>query len=175
MINLITRINGHIRHTDRLIQRYAQKVCSKLNISLLNPEPITFKNGWFTGFFDADGTITFSFKDGYPQLTISVSNKLKENINYFKDIFGGGIHFDKAGYGCFKWSIQSIIDIELFLEYLKIIPSQSHKRHRLFLVADFYALRQMKAYKSPSLLGGGGTELNKAWLAFEQNWKRINR
>jgi len=47
-------------------------------------------------FFDADGTITYSFKNDNPQLTISVSNKLEENIKIFKLIFGGNIYLIKV-------------------------------------------------------------------------------
>jgi ubiquinol-cytochrome c reductase cytochrome b subunit len=164
MIALIERINGNIRHSARLEQ--LKKVCLVLNISLIYPEPITKNDGWFTGFFDADGTITYSFKNGYPKLTISVSNKLKENIQNFKFFFGGNIYFDKAGYGSFKWAIQSKTDIEVFLNYLKLVPSRSHKRQRLFLVKNFYELSKLKAYSNTP-----DSILYKAWLDFDKKWK----
>jgi LAGLIDADG endonuclease len=164
MCELIKRINGNIRHSARLEQ--LNKVCLVLNIPLIKPETITKNNGWFTGFFDADGTITYSFKNGYPKLTISVSNKLKVNILNFKEILGGNIYFDKAGYGSFKWSIQSQKDIEVFLNYLTLVPSRSHKRHRLFLVKKFYELSKLKAYNYTS-----DSPVFKAWRDFEQKWK----
>jgi len=100
MIALVERINGDIRHSTRLEQ--LRKVCLILNIPIIYPKTITINNGWFSGFFDADGTITYSFKNNYPQLIISVSNKLEENIKYFQTIFGGNIYFDKSGHGNFK-------------------------------------------------------------------------
>jgi hypothetical protein len=100
MVGLIERINGHIRHSARLEQ--LKRVCQILNISVLASDTISLDNGWFTGFFDADGTITYSFKQNHPQLTLSVTNKLEENIKSFKSIFGGNIYFDKGGYGSFK-------------------------------------------------------------------------
>jgi ubiquinol-cytochrome c reductase cytochrome b subunit len=164
MLELIKRINGNIRQKARLEQ--LKKVCLVLNISLIYPEPITKNDGWFTGIFDADGTINYSFKNGYPKLTISVSTKLKVNIQSFTEIFGGNIYFDKAGYGSFKWSIQSKKDIKVFLNYLKFVPSRSHKRQRLFLVKHFYELSKLKAYSNTP-----DTCLYKAWLDFESQWK----
>lgn len=59
----------------------------------------------------ADGTITYSIKDGYPQLTISVTNKLLVDVINFKNIFLAGlrklgnIYFDKGQNGYYKWSL----------------------------------------------------------------------
>jgi ubiquinol-cytochrome c reductase cytochrome b subunit len=164
MNELIQRINGNIRHSARLDQ--LKKVCLILKLPFILPLPITKNNGWFTGLFDSDGTITYSFKNSYPQLTISISNKLKENINIFTEIFGGNIYFDNSGYGSFKWSIQSQKDIEQFLNYLKVVPSRSHKRQRLFLVKKFFELNKLKAYSYPI-----DSALYKAWLDFDNKWK----
>ena len=164
ILNLINRINGQIRHSTRLEQ--LKKICYNLNISYISPEPITVNNGWFTGFFDADGTVTYSFKNNYPQLTISVCNKLEKDIKCFQDIFGGNVYFDKSGYGYFKWSIQSKTDINLFLNYLKTVPSKSHKRQRLFLIPEYYDLNKMKAYNASF-----DSVVYKAWLKFEEKWK----
>jgi len=43
MVALIERINGHIRHSVRLVQ--LRKVCLILNIPIILPETITIKNG----------------------------------------------------------------------------------------------------------------------------------
>lgn len=164
MINLIHRINGHIRHSGRLIQ--FKIMCNNLNINSINPEEITINNGWFTGFFDADGTVTYSFKNSNPQLTISVSNKLEMDIKCFKTVFGGNIYYDKSGYGYFKWSVQNRPDIDFFLNYLKTVPSKSYKRQRLFLIPKYYELKNLKAYTaSPESLQ------YKAWTQFERKWK----
>jgi ubiquinol-cytochrome c reductase cytochrome b subunit len=170
MIALIHAINGHIRHSSRYDQLV--KVCSTLNIPVIEAKPLSrhSNDGWFAGFFDADGTITYSFKNGIPQLTISVSNKLKENINDFTERFGGNIYFDKSGHGCFKWSIQSEIDIAKFINYIKIVPSRSKKRQRIFLVKKYFELKKLKAYKIDSLRAAP-SNLYKAWLNFDKKWK----
>ncbi len=63
---------------------------------------------------DADGTITYSIKAKYPQLTISVTNKLLIDVNTFKNIFKGNVNFDKAKNVFYKWSIQSKYYIDFF-------------------------------------------------------------
>lgn len=164
MVELINCINGHIRYSSRFNQ--LSKVCSSLDIPVLLAKPLTNNDGWFSGVFDSDGTITYSFKNERPHLTISVSNKFKENINDLTKRFGGNISFDKSGYGSFKWTIQSEIDIATFINYIKIVPCRSHKRQRIFLVKQFFDLKRIKAYNSDS-----STALYKAWLTFNKKWE----
>ena len=49
IIDLIDRINGHIRHSTRKIQ--LQKLCQHLEIYYVRPQPLSVDNGWFAGFF----------------------------------------------------------------------------------------------------------------------------
>jgi hypothetical protein len=162
MIDLVTRINGHVRNNVRLKQ--LESVCLNLNITMLQPTELTKFNGWFSGFFDADGTVTYSMKNGYPQLAITVTNKYEENVKYFASVFGGKVYFDKGGYGSYKWFIQSQKDIEIFVDYTKNFPSRSHKNPRLFLIPKYYELKKLKAYKQDSALF-------KTWIRFNASWK----
>ena len=161
--NLINRINGNIRHTSRLKQ--LERVCLLLKIPMLYPETITVTNGWFAGFFDADGTITYSIKNDNPQLTISVTNKLYIDIFSFKYAFNGNVYFDKGQNGYYKWSIQAKTDIDYFKAYLLRYPSRSNKKQRLFLVNDYYYLIDLGAHKASV-----GTPLHKAWITFNDKW-----
>jgi LAGLIDADG endonuclease len=165
MLELINRINGKIRHTSRLKQ--LNLLCTILNIEFMIPDRLHDKHGWFSGFFDGDGTITFSLKgiSNNPQLTISVCNKLLIDVSYFKEIFGGNIYFDRSQNGYYKWSIQSKEDVLSFLKYIKICPSRSIKRKRLFLVNQYYELIGMKAYKAEEI-----TVKYKAWKKFIEKW-----
>lgn len=165
MIDIITRVNGHIRNSVRLKQ--LELVCKTLNILFKEPSELNKFNGWYSGFFDADGTVTYSIKDGYPQLTISVTNKLEQNVIHFVKDFSGKVSFDKGGYGSYKWSIQSKKDIETFLEYIKNCPSRSHKKQRLFLIPKYFDLKSLKAYKQEL-----GSVLNKAWVSLSEDWKK---
>lgn len=165
MVNIINRINGNIRHTSRLKQ--LEKICLLLNIPIIYPEIITIDNGWFSGFFDADGTITYSIKNNYPQLTISVANKLLIDVINFKNIFKGNVYFDKGQNGYYKWSIQSKEDINFFKSYLLKYPSRSNKKQRLFLTDQYYFLKNLRAYNAPK-----DSPLNKAWLTFNCKWNK---
>jgi hypothetical protein len=41
-------------------------------------------------------------KNNYPQLTISVTNKLLIDVIVFIDVFGGNVYFDKGQNGYYK-------------------------------------------------------------------------
>lgn len=165
MVELINRINGNIRHTSRIKQ--LEYICLNLNIDIMYPSVITKDNGWFSGFFDADGTITYSMKNNYPQLTISVSNKLRVDVINFQIIFGGNVYFDKGQNGYYKWSIQSKIDIDNFKDYVLKYPIFSNKKQRFFLINKFFELKDLKAYSAPL-----DSSLGKAWQIFEKKWNR---
>lgn len=163
MIDLLGRINGNIRHTSRTKQ--LESLCLNLNRNIKYPSDITIDNGWFAGFFDADGTITYSMKNNYPQLTISVTNKLLVDVASFQKIFGGNVYFDKSQNGYYKWSIQSKTDIDFFKAYLLKYPSLSNKKQRLFLTDQYYELKSIKASSALP-----GTPLYKAWKGFDSKW-----
>ena len=163
MVELINRINGKIRHTSRLKQ--LESICLALSIDIKYPFYINLNNGWFAGFFDADGTITYSMKNNYPQLTISVTNKLQVDVSEYKNVFGGNIYFDCGHNGYYKWSIQSRTDIELFKSYLLRYPAISHKKQRLFLISEYYYLKDLNAYSASDK-----SNLSKAWKLFNNKW-----
>jgi len=62
LIEVIHRVNGKIRNSQRLPQ--LKRLCELYNIPFKDAQnvPLTSQNGWFSGFFDADGTIGFSMK-----------------------------------------------------------------------------------------------------------------
>nr|QYC94426.1 putative LAGLIDADG homing endonuclease [Oedogonium sp. BN3] len=175
IIDLISRINGHIRNSVRIEQ--FKKICNKYNIVFIEAERLsseylsssvlTQRDGWFAGFFDADGTITMSIKNKVPQLTISVTNKKEIDVLFFKNVFGGNVYFDKSQNGYYKWSIQRQKDVLNMLEYFKKHPSRSSKKNRLYLVPFFYSLKKLKAY---SVLAEQEALL-KAWQIFQEKWK----
>jgi ubiquinol-cytochrome c reductase cytochrome b subunit len=108
-----------------------ESICSNLNIRIIYPTAITKDNGWFSGFFDADGTITYSMKDNYPQLTISVTNKLLVDVSAFKDVLVVMYILIKV-----KWLLQMIYTSKnwyrAFKSYLMKYPIFSNKKQRFF-------------------------------------------
>jgi hypothetical protein len=90
-------------------------------------------------------------------LTISVTNKLYTDVISFKNAFNGNVYFDKGQNGYYKWSIQAKTDIDFFKSYLLKYPSRSNKKQRLFLINDYYYLKDLGAHKASV-----GTPLHKA-------------
>ena len=170
IINLINAINGNIRNSKRLVQ--FNKVCILLNITFKEPIKLNINNAWFIGFFDANGTINYYYNNKIkiiPLLIISVTNKYLHDIEYFRNIFGGTINFDKSKNGYFKWSINNKESHNIYYNYNKYCPSKSYKNKRLFLINKFYYLYDLLAFKYTH-----NTNLYKAWLNFENKWNNIN-
>ena len=165
MIRLIKCINGNIRHSSRLAQLH--RVCLILNIPVVLPSTLNASSAWFAGFFDADGTINIKFNSSWPQLSISVTNKLLLDIQYYKEVFDGNIYFDNSQNGYYKWSIQSEENINKFINSFAMKFCKSSKSRRFFLVSDYYVLRNLKAYKLES-------PHHKAWQIFIKKWKGGN-
>jgi LAGLIDADG endonuclease len=163
MIDLIHCINGYIRHSSRLLQLH--RVCQQLSIPLIQPTSLNKDSSWFAGFFDADGKITMSMKNQRPQLSLRAANKLMQDVQWFKDVFGGSIYFDSSQNGYYHWSVQSHTDVLAMLDYFKTHTMRSHKSHRLHLIYDYYVLHDLQAYKPDSIH-------NKAWQDFMAKWSK---
>jgi ubiquinol-cytochrome c reductase cytochrome b subunit len=164
MMDLVHRINGNIRNSARMPQ--LARVCSVLNIPYIPPVPLTINNAWYSGFFDADGTITAKFESLSPTITIAVSNKLVSDVEVFLT-FGGSVFYSKSGYGHYVWSISGESAINNMLEYFKLNPSRSHKAARLTLVKLFYELKAQKAHlqlRNPSA--------HNDYIALKEKWSR---
>jgi hypothetical protein len=164
MKNLIHRINGNIRNSKRIPQ--LERVCLILGIHYLSPITLTLKNSWFSGFFDADGSITTSFKNVNPVVVFCVSNKKKEDLIPFL-IFGGNIYYDKSGYGHFVWYLSKKDDIFKMYEYFKEYPLHSHKMFRFYLIKKFYLLKKLKAHKHSN-----NTPLYNSWNNLKFKWMK---
>lgn len=161
ILDVVFRINGKIRQSNRMIQ--LQKICALYSIPYQPPVPLTLSNAWFAGFFDADGTVGYSFKNGWPQLTVSVGQKDPKDLLCYQTLFGGYIRLDKRS-NTWKWEIYSEQAIQYFYNYCKTVPLYSHKKKRMLLLPTFFKLRNAKAYKS------NDPSLQKSWALFEKQW-----
>jgi len=161
LLNLINDVNGHIRNPVRLIQ--LNYICIKYDITLKYPEKLTLDNGWLSGFFDADGSITIKSSNG--QLSISAGQKTSELLTPLVELFGGYVYIDRGGHGSFKWYVTKKEDILNLIEYFKKYPSRSAKNNRLHLVPKIYELKDMKAHTAPS-----GSLLAKSWDTLISKW-----
>jgi hypothetical protein len=164
MIVLLHGINGNIRNSIRLPQFY--KVCSILNITPLPIIPLSLHNGWFAGFFDADGNISGYFTKT-PYIVIQVTNKLDCNLEPFMLFFKGNIYHSKSN-NVYKWKIGSKKDVMSMLSYFMMYPSMSHKFNRIGLITPFYNLVTSRAYKETA-----DPVLINQWNKLMNDWKIV--
>lgn len=165
MILIINAINGHIRNSVRIPQ--LQAVCKQLGIEYKVAVPLTHDSHWFAGFWDADGTITYSMKlNGnrmLPQLSVRVSQKMRDDLEPILSVFGGSIYYAKSQNGHWQWSIQSREDIFNMVAYFMVHKPRSHKFKRILLVDTYFHLRDLKAYESNSFHHGAWEDFNFKW------------
>ena len=165
LLNLINDVNGNIRNPYRLVQ--LNNICIKYDITLIWPTKLTEDNGWFSGFFDADGTITINSTNW--QLSISASQKTSELLIPLIDLYGGNVYIDNGSSKSFKWYISKKEDVLKLIEYFKKHPSRSAKINRLHLVPKFYEFKDLKAHKAlpETYIAKGWNIFMKKWLNYE--------
>lgn len=162
LLEIINHVNGHIRNPHRLVQ--LNKICIKYDLKLILPEKLTEDNGWFSGFFDACGTITIN-KSNW-QLSISAGQKISELLVPLVDLYGGYIYIDNGSSTSFKWYLTKREDVLRLIEYFKKHPSRSAKKQRLHLVPQFYEFNDLKAREAAFRK----TFLIKSWEIFFKKW-----
>ena len=163
MVEVVNRVNGLIRNSVRIPQ--LQKLCLVLNIAYKAPIFLHHNSSWYSGFFDADGCVTFSFKNAHPQLNITVTNKYKVDVDMFQSRFKGHVYKDNAQNGCYKWMLYAKADILEFLVFVKQHPVHSAKKQRLLLIPLYYELIALNAFqKAPT------SAIYKAWKVFVDKW-----
>jgi hypothetical protein len=115
MIDVVHRVNGLIRNTERVSQ--LKRMCEHFGMPHVFPSvPLTPTSCWYSGFVDADGTVSFSMKEGHPQLYVGVSNSDLIDVLPFQARFGGGLYSGKDRYGNNSWKCQ-VFRKELILAF----------------------------------------------------------
>jgi len=165
LLSLINDVNGNIRNSHRLIQ--LNKICIKYELNLIYPKPLTYNNAWFSGFFDADGTITINSTNN--QMSISASQKTYELLEPLVKLYGGNIYIDNGRSQSFKWYISKKEDILNLYNYFKLNPCRSAKIKRIHLINKFYELKDIKGHKALP-----GTFLYKSWNYFYNKWLKYD-
>lgn len=166
LLSLINDVNGLIRNPNRILQ--LNKICIHYGLVFIFPNKLTYNNGWFAGFFDADGTVTINKTN--TQLSISATQKTTQILEPLLELYGGSLYIDRGKYESFKWYITDRESILKLIEYFKIYPSRSGKNSRLHLIPKYYELKDLKAYKAPedSLLNRSWQNFYNKWLKFEE-------
>lgn len=161
---LINDVNGEIRNSYRLMQ--LNKICLKYEIALIYADRLTYNNGWLSGFFDADGSVTLNSNNG--QLAITLTQKTSEILQPLLEIYGGSIYIDRTSNN-FKWCISDKEGIINLISYFKQYPPRSLKKNRLHLIPRCYELKEMGAHK---VLEETNPLLAKSWVIFKAKWAK---
>jgi NADH:ubiquinone oxidoreductase subunit 2 (subunit N) len=161
LIRLINDINGLIRNPTRLLQM--NKLCIKYEINLKYPDPLTFDNGWFSGFLDSDGSIYYD--EDLKDVLISVSQKNNYLLEPLVELYGGRIEINSHKIESFKYVIFRKEQIMNFItNYLHKYPLKTEKMKRVNLIKEFYSLKL--SYSNKDII-----KLNE-WVKFKDRWEK---
>lgn len=164
LLSLINSVNGLIRNPVRILQ--LGKICDKYSINLIDPQPLTYNNGWFAGFFDSDGSIYMNEASG--QLFITATQKNRFLLDALVELYGGTI-YAMSKEGAFKWTCYKKKEIlSLVNNYFKVNPSRSEKLVRLNMVNKFYELRGQHAHSATP-----NSVLGKVWKNYTIKWNQV--
>lgn len=172
IIKIIHCLNGLVINNIRLAQLH--KACVALNIPIKDPIAPTIDSAYISGLLDSDGSINFyehKYNDTFRyQLTISIGNKSRCNIEFLISIFGGQIYFDKSNNGFYIWRANSkLLHLKLYDYFLKF-PPKTIKVHRTYLIKEFHELNESKVYRDTNILS-----MNyKIWKKFLNKWNNTN-
>ena len=161
LILLINDLNGHLRNPIRLLQM--NKLCVKFNIELKYPGPLTFNNGWWSGFIDSDGSVYFNQASG--QVFIGLTQKNRYLLEPLISIYGGRIDILSPKIEAFKYIIYRKCELlNLIDNYLNKYPIKTEKMKRINLIKQFYILRVY--IKSQDI-----TKFNE-WVKYKDRWEK---
>ena len=161
LISLINNVNGLIRNPARLLQM--NKLCVKYNIELKYPKPLTFNNGWLSGFIDSDGSIYYNEASG--QIFISLSQKNKFLLEPLIAIYGGRVDILSPKIEAFKYIIYRKAELfNLIDNYFNNYPLKTEKMKRVNLIKKFYLL----------LINRNNQDIHKfnEWVKFKDKWEK---
>lgn len=159
LLDLINAVNGEIRNPIRLLQ--FNKLCEFYNIPLIQPNPLTLNNGWFSGFFDSKATVEL-FKDSKTSMSLEIKHANKYLLNPLIELYGGEITIFKQE---FIWTADKTSDINQLLEYFRLCPSRSSKHVSLKYNKKFTELKSLKAHKA-----GPNSILGKTWIKYQNKF-----
>lgn len=133
LIKLILCVNGEIRNPKRLLQ--LEKLCYKYGIELKMPKPLSFNNGWLSGFIDSDGSV-YCVKSSR-QVNISASQKDMYILEPLVNIYGGKIYRHSSKKDAFKYQIYKHNELfNLIDNYFSKYPLYSMKKNRITLIRE---------------------------------------
>lgn len=161
LISLINDVNGLIRNPARLLQM--NKLCVKYGIELKYPGPLTFNDGWLSGFIDSEGSIYYNETSG--QVFISLTQKNRYLLEPLIAIYGGRVDILSPKIEAFKYVTYRKAELfNLIDNYFTKYPLKTEKMKRVNLIKNFYLLR---IYRKSQ-------DINKfnEWIKFKDRWEK---
>lgn len=164
IILLLNKLNGLIRTPTRVEQ--LKQSCLKYGIEFKSPINLEFNSAWFSGFFDADGHITYNKNKRYANMNICLTQKYKEVLEELAILYNGRIYNHSKKNNAYRFIISKKDSVKTILNsYFNINPSRTIKQNRLMLIKTYYELVVKKAHRSSK-----ESLLNKEWVNFQKNW-----
>jgi hypothetical protein len=163
LLVLINAVNGQIRNPVRLSQLH--KICVECDVPLRFPAPLVYRNGWFSGFFDSDGSVYLNLASDQVFITVSQKNKLL--LDALQALYGGEVYALRSVVA-FKWCVFRKAEVLALLDdYFRNYPSRTPKDNRLKLLRQYFELKRLKAH-----LAQEDSVEGKVWKRFLENWNR---
>ncbi len=163
IIALLGAVNGLIRNPSKLLQM--NKLCVKYNIVPVYPKPLTYYNGWLSGFIDCEGLVNINEVSG--QIFISINQKNKYLLDPLVYLYGGIIKMspktEAFEYIIYKKNeLFNLID-NFFIKY----PLRTKKLNRINLIKEYYL-------KKINLNNKDVIKLNE-WIKFKEKWDKFEK
>ena len=166
IVSLVNNINGLIRTPNRIEQ--LKLVCLNYGIEYKDPIKLEFNNAWFSGFFDADGHVSYNKSHG--SINICITQKNEKLLLELASIYNGKVYNHHKSSNNYRFIISNKSSVlAILIDYFSKYPSRSVKQNRLMLIKKYYELKIMKCHLAPK-----DSSLHKAWVEFNQNWLNYN-
>lgn len=163
IIALLEAVNGLIRNPSKLLQM--NKLCVKYNIVPIYPKPLTFHNGWLSGFIDCEGLVNINEVSG--QVFISINQKNKYLLDPLVYLYGGRIKMSPKT-EAFEYIIYRKNELfNLMDNYFIKFPLRTRKLNRINLIKEYYL-------KKISLNNKDVIKLNE-WIKFKEIWDKFEK
>ena len=165
LLHLINDINGLIRNPIRLLQM--NKLCNKYDILIKYPKPLTYNNGWLSGFIDSDGSVYLNEKSG--QIFISITQKNRFLLEPLVSLYSGRIDIPSPKIEAFKYVIYRKNELfSLIDNYFSKYPLKTEKFKRVCLIKQFYDLQ---TYCNKNNIH----DINKLneWVSYKDKWEKF--
>ena len=140
-------------------------VCAALKRTPLVSKPISRRNAWITGFYEAEGF--FNVNRTTLQCSITLTQKECTTLEDIRRVMGGKIYYDKSWDG-WLYSASNLTDISQWVNYFSSYPLRSWKQIQL------QRFKRVLLYKSRGvhLRGPDG---GRSWKRFQQLLKEFGQ